>query len=462
MKRKLVAGLLTAALTIGTLAGCGNSNGAKENAASGGSTDTSDAGAADAGTQQADSTGGETEQSQSGEREKVVFWYSHTNEEGKVFEEAIKAFNESQDKYEVEGLSVMDKQKIIVALAGSEAPDVVEVSNQDILSYANSGLVESVTDMAAADGYDLGSIYAAQALEANTVNDVVYGVPFASQIIQMFYNKDILEEIGYSEPPKTMEELYEMAEKATELDADGNISRLGYPLFPLASARQELIYAFGGRWWSEDGSTLTPDDPLILDSLNMNLKFREKYGVEKVQAFVASANTNRYTENDMFFAGKQLFRFDGPWLATMAADWGPDVNYGVALIPGTKANPDLLGTSRYETNSLGIPVVANNKEGAWEFAKFFTNSQATKDTLMGIGNLPTTLELYEDADILAMPNFEVFVEALKTENGVQYPKIADLAKYTSLIEEYLDYVYNGMKTPEEAMAELAEQAQMLQ
>ena len=164
----------------------------------------------------------------------------------------------------------------------------------------------------------------------------------------------------------------------------------------------------------------------------------------------------------MFFAGKQLFRFDGPWLATMAADWGPDVNYGVALIPGTKANPDLLGTSRYETNSLGIPVVANNKEGAWEFAKFFTNSQATKDTLMGIGNLPTTLELYEDADILAMPNFEVFVEALKTENGVQYPKIADLAKYTSLIEEYLDYVYNGMKTPEEAMAELAEQAQMLQ
>ena len=179
--------------------------------------------------------------------------------------------------------------------------------------------------MAEADGYDLGSIYAAQALDSNAVGDVVYGVPFASQIIQMFYNKDILEEIGYSEPPKTMEELYEMAEKATEVDADGNITRLGYPLFPLASARQELIYAFGGRWWSEDGQTLTPDDPLILDSLNMNMKFREKYGVEKVQAFVASANTNRYTENDMFFAGKQLFRFDGPWLATMAADWGPDM-----------------------------------------------------------------------------------------------------------------------------------------
>lgn len=447
MKRKLIAGFLAAIMAMGTLAGCGGSSGGGDAEAK---------------------TEGKTEgkgSEENGEREKIVFWYNHTNEEAKAFEQAIKDFNESQDKYEVEGLSVMDKQKVIVALSGNDAPDIIEGSNQDVITYANSGLIESVTDMAKDDGYDLESIYDGQSLDANTVNDVVYGVPFAAQIIQMFYNKDILEEIGYSEPPKTMEELYEMAEKATEVDADGNITQLGYPLFPLASARQELIYSFGGRWWSEDGKTLTPDDPLILDSLNMNMKFREKYGVEKIQAFVASANTNRYTENDMFFAGKQLFRFDGPWLTKMASDWGPDVNYGVALTPGTEANPDLQGTSRYETNSLCIPVVANNKEGAWEFAKFFTNSETTettKNTLMGIGNLPTTLALYDDPELLGRENYEVFMEALKKENGVQYPKVADLAKYNSLIEEYLDYVYNGIKTPEDAMKELAEQAKLLQ
>lgn len=439
MKRKFVAGFLAAVMALGTLAGCGGSSG--EEASSG------------------DSAAAEES---SGEKEKITFWYSHTSEEAKAFETAIAAFNESQDKYEVEGLSVMDKQKIIVALSGSDAPDVIEVSNQDIISYANSGLVENLTDMAAEDEYDLESVYAAQALESNTIDGALYGMPLTAQIIQMFYNKDILEEIGYTEPPKTMEELFEMAEKATQVDEDGNITRLGYPLFPLASARQELIYSFGGRWWSDDGKTLTPDDPKILDSLNMNMQFREKYGVEKVQAFVASANTNRYTENDMFFAGKQLFRFDGLWLSTMAADWGPDVNYGVALTPGTEENPELQGTSRYETNSLAIPVVASNKEGAYEFVKFFTNSEATKELIIEIGNLPTQLAFYDDEDILAMPNSEVFIEALKKENGVVYPKIADLAKYTSLIEEYLDYVYNGIKTPEDAMSELAEQAKLLQ
>ena len=58
----------------------------------------------------------------------------------------------------------------------------------------------------------------------------------------------------------------------------------------------------------------------------MNIDFRSQYGIEKVQEFVATANTNRYTENDMFFAGKQLFRFDGTWMAAMMKNFNSDVD----------------------------------------------------------------------------------------------------------------------------------------
>lgn len=446
MKKRLLPGLLAAVMVLTSLTACTGGDGTVK--------DPVTTAVGDEGVKNADSP--------AGEKKKVVFWYSHTGDEAQCFEDAIKAYNDSQDKYEVEGLSVSDKQKIIVAISGNEAPDVVEVSNQDVLSYAANGLVESVTDMAAADSYALSDVFSRQALEANTLDEKVYGMPLAAMIIQMFYNKDILEEIGYSEPPKTMDEMYEMSVKATEVDENGTITRLGYPLFPLASARQELIYAFGGRWWGEDGTTLTPDDSKILDSLNMNVQYRSLYGIEKVQEFVATANTNRYTENDMFFTGKQLFRFDGTWLSAMMKNFNAEVNYGVALIPGTTEDSDSKGTSRYETNSLTIPVVANEKEGAWDFVKYFTNSEATKQLLIGMANLPTQPALYDDADLLALPAFDIFIEALKTENGIQYAKIEDLAKYTSLIEEYLDYTYNGMKTPQEAMQELAEQAKLLQ
>ena len=442
MKKQLAA-IMAATMMMGTLAACGG----------GASTATS---ATDSTT-----TSAATSES-SGEKTKITFWYSHSGDEAAAFEQAIASYNASQDKVEVEGLSVTDKQKIIVALSGSEAPDVIEVSNQDIINYANNGLIETLNDKADADGYDVAGTYSAQALTANTLNDDLYGMPLAAMIIEMFYNKDILAEIGYDAPPTTMEELYEMAVKATELDADGNITRLGYPLFPLASARQEGIYAFGRRWWSEDGTTLTPDDPGILDSLHMNVEYRSLYGIDKVNEFVATANTNRYTENDMFFAGKQLFRFDGTWLDAMIKANNADLNYGVALIPGTKAHPEDQGSSRYETNSLAIPVTCQNEDAAWDFIKYFTNSDATKQLLISMANLPVLPTLYDDPDMLAaMPSAEIFIDALKKENGIQYATIADLSQYTSLINEELDYVYNGSKTPEEAMAELKTRSETL-
>lgn len=442
MKKQLAA-IMAATMMMGTLAACGG----------GASTATS---ATDSTTTSAASA------ESSGEKTKITFWYSHSGDEAAAFEQAIASYNASQNKVEVEGLSVTDKQKIIVALSGSEAPDVIEVSNQDIINYANNGLIETLNDKADADGYDVAGTYSAQALTANTLNDDLYGMPLAAMIIEMFYNKDILAEIGYDAPPTTMEELYEMAVKATELDADGNITRLGYPLFPLASARQEGIYAFGGRWWAEDGTTLTPDDPGILDSLHMNVEYRSLYGIDKVNEFVATANTNRYTENDMFFAGKQLFRFDGTWLDAMIKANNADLNYGVALIPGTEAHPEDQGSSRYETNSLAIPVTCQNEDAAWDFIKYFTNSDATKQLLISMANLPVLPTLYDDPDMLAaMPSAEIFIDALKKENGIQYATIADLSQYTSLINEELDYVYNGSKTPEEAMAELKTRSETL-
>jgi multiple sugar transport system substrate-binding protein len=390
----------------------------------------------------------------------VTFWYNNTGDEAKVYEQAIAAYNASQNVYRVEGLSVNDQQKLIVAISGNEAPDVVQGSNSQIVSYQANGLLASLKPFIDREKFDLG-IYSAKAVEANTINGEVFALPLTGYTIQMFYNKDLLNAAGFSEPPKTMEELYDMAVAATKLDANGNIDVLGYPLFPLASARQELIYAFGGRWWSKDGKTLTPQDKGVIESLTYNVRYRNQYGIEKVQAFVATANTNRYTEKDMFFAGKQLFRLDGSWLPTMMKNFNSTVNYGIALIPGTKAQPELQGTSRFETNSIFIPVTAAQKDGAWNFAKWLTGTEGAKIIDVGTGNLPALKSLYTDPDILAKPGFPEFIEALKLEKGIQYAQINDFNEYISMLNEYLDYVYSGQQSPEAAMTALAARAKNL-
>lgn len=401
-----------------------------------------------------------TEAQSGGEPEVVTYWYFHTGEEAKVEEEAIAAYNASQSKYRVEGLSVSDQQKLIVALSSNEAPDVIFSSNANLTTYYSNGLLTNLQEFIDRDSFDMGA-FSEQAVESAAFDGGIYGLPTSAVTIQMFYNKDLLAQAGYTEPPKTTEEMYEMAEKVTTLNDNGDIDVLGYPLFPLASARQELIYAFGGRWWAEDGTTLTPDAQGNIDSLKMNTAFRDKYDIKKVQAFIGTANTNRYSEQDMFFTGKQLFRFDGPWLSTMIGNFNPDLNYGITMVPGTEANPELRGVSRYETSVVAIPVSAANKDGAWDFMKWISGPVGAKMIDCGVGHPPARLDLYEDPDVLAMPAFSEFIESLKLEKGIQYPKIKDYAKYISLIDEYLDYVYNGMKTPEEAMAELAKQAKDL-
>jgi len=411
----------------------------------------------------AEVTGGEeASQAESADNttaEVVTFWYNNTGDEALVYEKAISEYNASQSKYKVEGLSVSDAQKLIVAMSSNESPDVIKVSNQTVMQYQKNGLLESLQPYADNDTFDV-SIYSEQSIAANTIDGDIYALPLDAYTIQMFYNKDLLEEAGYSDPPETMEEMYEMAAAVTQVGADGTIEILGYPLFPYASARQELIYGFGGRWWNEN-SEVTPLDPGILASLEMNVKFRNQFGGKALDGFVGTANTNRYTEQDMFFQGKQLFRLDGSWLPTMMDNFGSTVNYGITLIPETEANPEYRGTSRYETDSIAVPLMAENKDGAWDFTKWLCSEEGAKIVNLGNGNLPSVISLYDDPDIIAVPGFAEFIDALKLEKGIQYPEMTDYDEYISMVNATLDAVYAGTQTPEDALNALAEQSKNL-
>jgi len=437
--KKAISIMMAASLAALAVTGCGGGSGST------------------AATTAAPAAGGET--AAPAEAAVITFWYNNTGDEALVYEEAISQYNASQSKYKVEGLSVTDNQKLIVAMSSNEAPDVIKLSNQTVMQYQKNGLLESLQSYADQDAFD-ASIYSEQAVAANTIEGEIYALPLDAYTIQMFYNKDLLEAAGYSAPPETMEEMYEMAVAVTQVDASGNIEVLGYPLFPYASARQELIYGFGGRWWNEN-SEITPLDPGILASLEMNVKFRNEFGGKALDGFIGTANTNRYTEQDMFFQGKQLFRLDGSWLPTMMKNFNSTVNYGITLIPGTAANPELRGTSRYETDSVAVPLMSKNKEGAWDFTKWLCSEEGAKIIDLGTGNLPAVKALYNDPEIIAVPGFAEFIDALKQEKGIQYPEMTDYDEYIALINATLDAVYAGTQAPEEALQSLAGQSKNL-
>jgi raffinose/stachyose/melibiose transport system substrate-binding protein len=100
-------------------------------------------------------------------------------------------------------------QILATGLEGSGGPDLAMVR-----SYGGvQGLIEA-GQLLPIDGLvDVSSVDQSLLLSATGREDgKLYGVPFATQTLVMYYNKGIFSELGYSEPPKTWDEYIEVNE----------------------------------------------------------------------------------------------------------------------------------------------------------------------------------------------------------------------------------------------------------
>ena len=123
-------------------------------------------------------------------KEIVNYWHIHTGDEAKVEDELIAAYNASQDKYEVVGLSMNDQQKLIVALSSDEGPDVIFSSNANLTTYYFTGLLKDLQEYADRDQIDF-SQWTDKAIQACTFDGKLYAMPESGgSAIQMFYNKN--------------------------------------------------------------------------------------------------------------------------------------------------------------------------------------------------------------------------------------------------------------------------------
>jgi len=75
---------------------------------------------------------------------------------------------------------------------------------------------------------DVRRNYVPVAVNGATVDGQIWGIPTEIDNYCLVYNKRLLKEGGFSEPPKTWDELVDMAKKLTKLDSKGNIRQYGF------------------------------------------------------------------------------------------------------------------------------------------------------------------------------------------------------------------------------------------
>ncbi|WP_058300879.1 ABC transporter substrate-binding protein [Gorillibacterium timonense] len=392
------------------------------------------------------------------ERTKVSVWYLWGGAEGEVVEQLIKRFNESQDKYTVEGLSVPDEQKIKVAIAGGNGPDITDSFAENVAQYAEEGIALELDSLIERDGYDLTDFIPAS-LEQGKYNGKYYALPLNTTVYGLFYNKKLLADAGYTEPPKTSKELYEMAVKLTKTNSDGTISVLGYPVYPNFSF-QQLAYGFGGELVSADGKTALIDSEPNRLALQGVYDYTKQFGIDNIKKVQASGKW--LDPNDPFMKGEQAFRIDGPWLSTFMKNNNISLDYGLAPLPYAEGHPELEGSGLNGSSIFYIANNAKNKEGAWEFMKFMYSSEELATFMSGMGNIPARTSSMASPLFSNIADAPTFIEFSKSKNVKSMPNIRALNDIQNkVIKEEFEAMYNMRQTPDETIKKMQDRIQGL-
>lgn len=327
----------------------------------------------------------------------------------------------AQTGIKVEVTAPLEEDKILPALTGSEPPDVLVLSGGDLVkSYAKEGLVAELSDIIKTGGIDLNDFFPAPLLQCKS-GDKILCLPWGTDMYALFWNKDMFEAAGLdpNTPPKTMEELAQFADKLTKVDADGNLTQVGF--LPDQGWDHSDLYVrmMGDFWYSPDGQHVTANNQAMIDQMTWQQQFYKKYGSDKVLAF-SSGWADQYMSADYpFYTGKMAMYVDGEWMTgpNFISAFKPEASYGVAPFPPPAAHPERANTATVGGTVAVIPSGAKNKDASAKLLAWMMSPPIVAEEFCFNANLPTSKKAAEDKCFTQNPKFKVFMDLMASPNA---------------------------------------------
>lgn len=394
--------------------------------------------------------GGETK-----EKQKITFWYLWSGDAAENLEKVISSYNAQSEDYYVEGLSVGDSQKIIAAMAAGNGPDITDDFMGNLGTYANAGIMEPLDSYIESTGYDIDDFVPA-AVDACRVNGTLYAMPLNINFMALFYNKTLLAQAGYTEAPKTLEELYEMAVNTTEVAEDGTLITCGFPDFPNVYYMDAFVPAAGGSWYEGFETPASADSEGNALALKLICDYRQEFGVDNVLQF--SAGGKYLDPTDPFLTGNQTFRIDGPWLGKdIVETFQADIDYGVTYVPYPADHPEYAGRANVSSSIFFISAQSKVKDGAWDFMMYLVGKQGQLDFTVANGDFPVRLSVMEEESFKQGYDVDFFTELANSENLIYTPASAKNSEYSTIISEQVELAMNLSQDIETTLNNIYEQ-----
>lgn len=157
-------------------------------------------------------------------------------------------------------------------------------------------------------------------------------------------------------------------------------------------------------------------------------------------------NSGDIPMTDGFGTGRYMMLLEGPWKIAEMEGAYPDFEYATTGIPAGKGGSvSVLGGEDISMFNSA------NKEAAWKFMKFMTDSFAQEE-MAKCGQIPVNKAALE-SDTVRNADFAPFIDAITTAKS--RPTTACWSEMDNELSVAVTAVMNGEKTAKEAMDELA-------
>ena len=381
-----------------------------------------------------------TSGSKDGEKVTLTVWHYY-NTDGQVagLEQLASAFETKHPEVDVQFQYVPVEQmttKAVTAAGAKKGPDVLVFGASGTYPLAESGAIASMDDWwaqyADADQFPQGVL--------QKIDGKLYGVQGYVNLLGLWYNQDLLDELGAS-VPTTIPELEDVMAKAAAAGKQG-ITLTGKP--GLESQWQ------GFPWFTSQGFSY--GDPQA-EPMAKTFTMLQDWVAAKYLSKEA-ATWDQTVPFQQFAAGSSVFAVNGNWQIAAAKE--ATFQYGVAPLPLSADGGVLLGG---EVQNVG--AFSEHPDLAKEFLEdSFFSVDGELTLLDSFGSIPARADAAASSKISSDPILSVFGQIVQDQGrpspSPQVPS-KNVDKVETLVGDYWSKAVSGQGKPDDLANQLIAQ-----
>jgi len=319
-------------------------------------------------------------------------------------------------------------------------PDVFHFPHDHAANAINDGLVEPIPA-------DMASRFEATILEAaiNTVksNGRLYAVPFQTENIALFYNRDLVDFV-----PKTFEEIIEFARDYND-PATGKYA-MRWQIID-AYHNYHFLNAFGFSVFGpnmDDYRNPGFDIPGVANGLRFHSSLREVFPVSVEDGKDWDVNVAAFQR------GETPFTISGPWAIGDARDNG--IDFGITKLPTINGvQPRCFSGARV----MAVSSFSTNFPAAFAFLDFVASEEGAAILFDVLGTLPALKDSSNIAGLSDNPWLMGILEQAPFADPM--PVIPEVHAMWEPLAQLFEFTWDEHMSPEEAQDRAMETYEIL-